>query len=282
MTPQNKHTSGISIGKILPVEWAACEDMPIQHLRVKESKPVGEDGGRCEAERVGKRPAVAFVHAAVLLVALALIPFAGCTSADRSSPASEVPTLQFVGTKPDSIRMGLAVRYIAQSKEDRCQKFTTESMSMKPLKKLSFIFPGEPESSMFIPNNASVRVVPIDIEYIRTTTNRYNWIVSLGWFDEPRRCDFTPHRVSVDLYNAAGHLIGGTLIKANSWPSEREPAPTFTPLRDSILLRCSWHGRTRHRENLSSICQTEGEEANGFQIQAKRGDTTRVNLSIVD
>jgi len=244
------------------------------------SNQIGKDHIGSQTESGENGAAFSLVCAAVLITTLVSVLFGGCTSADPSTPVHQGPILQLVGTKPDSIRMGLAIRYIAQSDEDRCQSFTTESMSMKPKERISMVFPESPKG-IFIPKNASVRIVPIQIERMKASVNRYKWGVSLGWFDEPAGCDFIPQHVSVDLYDATGSLVGGTLIKARSWPSAREPAPTFTPLKASIILRCRKPDRTQRGKNGGDSCQVTGNDGLGFEIKAQKGDTTRIGLSVV-
>lgn len=280
MTLQKDHPSGISIGKILPAQGTACKNVPIQQSRVRKSKSVGKDGGRYEREKIGKGPSVSFVHAAVLLVALAVILFAGCTSAERSGPAVEAPTLQFYGTKSDSVRLMLSIRYVAQSGDMGCESFTSESMSMKPIRSTGFVFSQEPDN-VFIPGGdmLDVRVVPF------TTSNKmgdvisYMWNTSLSWRGRSARCKFAPEKVSVALYNQAGEDIGGTSFRDDSWPLERGPEPLYEPLSAPVRVACS-RDHNLNRSIRTRLCFAKQGRGTVFKIESEPGDTTRIELNV--
>lgn len=228
------------------------------------------------------RVAMLVIFTATLLIVLASVLVVGCTSSDPSASAQEGPTLQLVGTKPDSIRMRLTLRYVTQSEENRCKSFTTETMSMKPLQRVDLVFTQDP-GNIFVPGGDEIqsRVVPFSRRSETDNMNSFRWNVDLSWNGKPKGCEFAPQSVGITLFDSDGNDLGGTSLRSKSWPAERGAPPAHEYLDPPITIRCSKRDEPMTSSpKVITMCLPVQGRGGIFEATENNKDTIQVSLDI--
>jgi hypothetical protein len=274
-------SSDIAPGGELPLMTRTVpEGEHFQDLRFWDSNQIGTDREAPSAWKSGKE--LKWLESALFILALlsATLQLTGCTTADTSSPPKHAPVLQFYGTKSDSVRLMLSIRYVAQSSDMGCESFTTESMSMKPIRSTGFVFSQDPDN-VFIPGGdmLDVRVVPFTISNKMGDVISYTWNTSLSWRGRSARCEFAPEKINMRLYNQAGENVGGTSFRDESWPLERGPEPIYEPLSAPVRVDCS-RDHNVNRSIRTRLCFAEQGRGTVFKIESEPGDTTRIELNV--